>query len=220
VSEAVSGPAAELRAALTACPVIAIVRAKVARHLTAVLETLAGNGIRAAEVTLTTPGALDAVAAVTQGPRVDAVVGAGTVLTPDDARAAVEAGARYLVTPAVLPDVVAEGARLGIPVLLSDPAPTEILQAWRAGATMVKVFPISAVGGPGYVKDVLAPLSGVPLVPTGGVRPEDVPRYLRAGAVAVGMGPPLLGDAPTDGNMTDLATRVRRLTTLLAETAG
>ncbi len=215
-----SGPAAQLRAALTACPVIAIVRAGVARHLTAVLETLAGNGIRAAEITLTTPGALDAIASATRTRLPDLIVGAGTVLTADDARAAVAAGARYLVTPAVLPEVIAEGTRLGVPVLPGALTPTEILRAWRAGAAMVKVFPISAVGGPRYVEDVLAPLAGVPLVPTGGVRPEDVPGHLKAGAVAVGMGSPLLGDAAADGNMTELATRVRRLTALLAEDAA
>ncbi|TYB64771.1 bifunctional 4-hydroxy-2-oxoglutarate aldolase/2-dehydro-3-deoxy-phosphogluconate aldolase [Nonomuraea sp. PA05] len=200
--------------ALAALPVIAIIRAAESRHLNTVMETLAGAGVRAMEITMTTPGAAEAIrwAAGLQG----VAVGAGTVLDAASARRAVDAGAGYLITPAVLPEVIAEGRRLGVPVLPGAFTPTEIVQAWSQGAAMVKVFPAGAAGGPGYVKDVLAPLPQIPLVPVGGVRVEDVPGYLRAGARAVGMGSPLLGEACADGDLAALAARAGRL----AEIAG
>ncbi|UBU08998.1 bifunctional 4-hydroxy-2-oxoglutarate aldolase/2-dehydro-3-deoxy-phosphogluconate aldolase [Nonomuraea gerenzanensis] len=195
--------------ALAALPVIAIVRAAESRHLEAVLETLAGAGVRAMEITMTTPGAAEAIRWATglQG----VAVGAGTVLDAASARRAVDAGAGYLITPAVLPEVIAEGRRLGVPVLPGAFTPTEIMQAWSQGAAMVKVFPAGAAGGPGYIKDVRAPLPHIPLVPTGGIRIEDVPGYLRAGARAVGMGSPLLGEACADGDTAALAARAGRL---------
>ncbi|WP_156325417.1 bifunctional 4-hydroxy-2-oxoglutarate aldolase/2-dehydro-3-deoxy-phosphogluconate aldolase [Nonomuraea sp. SBT364] len=205
-----------LREALAALPVIAIVRAATSRHLAAALGTLADGGVRAIEVTMTTPGAAEAIRWAARGGIDGVAVGAGTVLTAGSAREAVDAGAGYLITPAVVPEVIEEGHRLGVPVLPGAYTPTEILRAWRAGADLVKVFPANAAGGPGYVKDVLAPLPEVPLVPTGGIRIEDVPAYLRAGARAVGMGSPLLGDACADGDMPALAARARRLLHALA----
>jgi 2-dehydro-3-deoxyphosphogluconate aldolase/(4S)-4-hydroxy-2-oxoglutarate aldolase len=205
--------------ALAACPVIAIIRAEESRHLRAVVETLFDGGVRAVELTLTTPNALDTIAAAS-GEEDRLLVGAGTVLTAEDARAAVEAGARYLITPAVLPEVIEEGARLGVPVLPGAATPTEILQAWRLGAALVKVFPAGPLGGPAYLRAVRAPLPDVPLVPTGGVGIEEVPAYLHAGAHAVGMGAPLLGDVCADGDMRGLAGRTRRLVAMTEEAAG
>ncbi|GAB2964163.1 bifunctional 4-hydroxy-2-oxoglutarate aldolase/2-dehydro-3-deoxy-phosphogluconate aldolase [Nonomuraea fastidiosa] len=195
--------------ALAELPVIAIIRAAEARHLDAALETLAGSGLRAMEVTMPTPGATEAIRRATGLEGV--AVGAGTVLDAASARKAVDAGAGFLITPAVLPEVIAEGRRLGVPVLPGAFTPTEIVQAWSQGAAMVKVFPAGAAGGPGYIKDVRAPLPQIPLVPTGGIGIEDVPAYLAAGARAVGMGSPLLGDACADGDMAALAARARRL---------
>ncbi|MEV4285902.1 bifunctional 4-hydroxy-2-oxoglutarate aldolase/2-dehydro-3-deoxy-phosphogluconate aldolase [Nonomuraea bangladeshensis] len=197
--------------ALAALPVIAIIRAAASRHLNAVLETLAGAGVRAMEVTMTTPGAAEAIRWAAGGGLPGVAIGAGTVLDADAARQAVDAGAGYLITPAVLPEVIGEGRRLGVPVLPGAFTPTEILQAWSQGAAMVKVFPAGAAGGPGYIKDVRAPLPQIPLVPTGGIGTGDVPGYLRAGARAVGMGSPLLGDACADGDTAALAARAERL---------
>jgi 2-dehydro-3-deoxyphosphogluconate aldolase / (4S)-4-hydroxy-2-oxoglutarate aldolase len=200
-----------LEQALDTCPVIAIIRTRQAGNIPAVLKTLVGRGIRAVELTLTTPGALEAIrAATTSGPE-GLVLGAGTVLDASSARAAVEAGARYLITPAVLPEVIDEAARLGVPVVPGALTPTEIVQAWSAGATTVKVFPVSAVGGPDYITAVRAPLPDVSLVPTGGVSVHEVPAYLRAGAYAVAMGSPLIGDACESGDMTGLAARADEL---------
>ncbi len=206
--------------ALAALPVIAIVRAAGSRHLDAVLETLAGAGVRAVEVTMTTPGAAEAIRRAAGGGLPGVAVGAGTVLDAASARRAVDAGAGYLITPAVLPEVIGEGRRLGVPVLPGAFTPTEIVQAWSLGAAMVKVFPAGAAGGPGYVKDVRAPLPHIPLVPTGGIRIEDVPGYLRAGARAVGMGSPLLGEACADGDTAALAARAERLVEIVRGSGG
>ncbi|MEU4539814.1 bifunctional 4-hydroxy-2-oxoglutarate aldolase/2-dehydro-3-deoxy-phosphogluconate aldolase [Streptosporangium sp. NPDC023825] len=200
-----------LEQTLDACPVIAIIRTRDAGNVPAVLRTLVDRGIHAVELTLTTPGALEAIRAAAASGLDGLVLGAGTVLDAPSARAAVEAGARYLVTPAVLPEVIDEARLLGVPVLPGALTPTEILQARSAGATMVKVFPVAAVGGPDYITAVRAPLPDVLLVPTGGVSVHDAPEYLRAGAYAVAMGSPLIGDACESGDMTGLASRADEL---------
>lgn len=206
--------ATPLDQALDACPVIAIIRARDARHVPAVLRTLVEGGIQAVELTLTTPGALDALGeAAAHGPR-ELALGAGTVLDAEAARAAVAAGATYLITPAVLPEVIEEGRRLAVPVLPGAMTPTEILQAHRAGAHMVKVFPAREAGGPAYIRAVRAPLPDLPMVPTGGVSAGDVGDYLEAGARAVAMGSPLLGRVCEDGDLTALAARVRAVVAL------
>ena len=124
---------------------------------------------------------------------------------------AVAAGAAYLVAPDFRPEMVAFAVGRGIPVVPGALTPTEVAAAWAAGATAVKVFPVSAVGGPAYVKAVRAPLPEVPLVPTGGVGIDDIGAYLAAGAAAVGLGAPLLGDAgDAGGDLAALADRARR----------
>ena len=168
--------------------------------------------MRAIEVTLTSRGALEAFGRLNGELPGDAVLGVGTVRSVGDAELAVEAGATYLVAPDFRPEVVAlGGGERGLPVVPGALTPTEVAAAWAAGATAVKVFPVSAVGGPAYVKAVRAPLPEVPLVPTGGVGIDDIGAYLAAGAVAVGIGSPLLGDAgEPGGDLRGLAERARR----------
>jgi 2-dehydro-3-deoxyphosphogluconate aldolase/(4S)-4-hydroxy-2-oxoglutarate aldolase len=128
-----------------------------------------------------------------------------------DAELAVAAGAGYLVAPDLRPEVVGWAVGRGLPVVPGALTPTEVAAAWGAGATAVKVFPVSAVGGAAYVRAVRAPLPEVPLVPTGGVGVDDIGAYLDAGAVAVGLGSPLLGDAgDPGGDLAALADRARR----------
>jgi 2-dehydro-3-deoxyphosphogluconate aldolase / (4S)-4-hydroxy-2-oxoglutarate aldolase len=163
------------------------------------------------EVTLTSEGALEAFGRLREELPADALLGVGTVRTPADAGRAVEAGATYLIAPDFRPEVVSWAVEREVPVMPGALTPTEIAAAWGAGATAVKVFPISAVGGPAYLKAVRAPLPEVPLVPTGGVGVDDIGTYLAAGAVAVGIGSPLLGDAGDPGGDLDaLAERARR----------
>ncbi|MFI6773602.1 bifunctional 4-hydroxy-2-oxoglutarate aldolase/2-dehydro-3-deoxy-phosphogluconate aldolase [Nocardia sp. NPDC050412] len=184
-------------------PVIAILRAPTAARFAEVTAVLHESGITAVEFTLNSPGALEALRDCAGFAH---AVGAGTVLTATDAARAVDAGAAYLITPTVCPEVIAEGRRMGVPVICGAFTPTEIHGAWQAGATMVKVFPAS-VGGPGYVKAIRGPLKEIPLVPTGGIGLADARAYLDVGARALGMGSPLVGDACTGGDLDALRER-------------
>lgn len=167
---------------------IAIVRFRsvTEESLVRVCRELVDAGLPGVEVTLTTPFALNAIEAL--GGR----VGAGSVRTVEDARRAQEAGAAFLVTPVVRPEVL-QAAR--VPVVCGALTPTEIDAAWVAGAAYVKVFPSP---GPSYVRDVLAPLPEVPLVPTGGVRLESIVDYAAAGAAGVGVGSALVTEDLTE----------------------
>lgn len=152
-----------------------------------VAGALVAGGVPILEFTLTGAGALEAVAATRRALGERACVGIGSVLHADQARDALAAGAQFLVTPAVRPAVVAVGVNGGAPVLCGAFTPTELLAAHEAGAAFVKVFP-AQLGGPRYIKDVLAPLPFLKLVPTGGVSPENIRAYLDAGAAALGLG--------------------------------
>ena len=196
---------------LAAVPVMAILRASDAGRFLEVGRVLYEAGVRAIEVTLTSRGALGALGRLRGELAGAAVLGVGTVRSPGDAEAAVEAGAAYLVAPDLRPEVVAWAVGRGLPVVPGALTPSEVAAAWAADATAVKVFPVSAVGGPAYLKAVRAPLPEVPLVPTGGVGIDDIGAYLAAGAVAVGIGSPLVGDAgDPGGDLAALAERARR----------
>ncbi|MFQ6395733.1 bifunctional 4-hydroxy-2-oxoglutarate aldolase/2-dehydro-3-deoxy-phosphogluconate aldolase [Nocardia sp. KC 131] len=185
-------------------PIIAILRAPTAARFAQVAAVLHESGITAVEFTLTSAGALDALRDYAGSGH---PVGAGTVLTAADAARAVDAGAAYLITPVVSTEVIAEARRLGVPVISGAFTPTEIHRAHAAGSTMVKVFPAS-VGGPDYIRAIRDPLPDIPLVPTGGVARTDVKAYLDAGATALGMGSPLIGDACVGGDLEALRERV------------
>jgi 2-dehydro-3-deoxyphosphogluconate aldolase/(4S)-4-hydroxy-2-oxoglutarate aldolase len=164
-------------------------------------EALVAGGVSAMELTLNEPEA-DALAAITALARVaddlGALVGAGTVLSIEAARRAVEAGARFIVSPHCDPDLVTWCAGQGVPCFPGALSPTEILAAWSAGASAVKLFPAGAVG-PGYLSQVAGPFPDIPLVPTGGVSAETAGDWIAAGAVAVGMGGWLIGDGEPAG---------------------
>ncbi len=168
--------------------VIAILRGIEPSRLPALVRALAGGGIRAVEVTLNSPGALASIEALSvDADDLGVVVGAGTVLDRRSAINAVSAGATFLVAPHVDPSTIGWAVDYGIPVLPGAMTPTEILVAWSAGASAIKVFPASAVG-PAFVREVRGPLPDVPLVPTGGITAENAPAYIAAGAHAVGVG--------------------------------
>ena len=140
------------------------------------------------------------------------------MLSPEDARRAVGAGAQYLVTPTFVPAVLEAAASLGVPVVPGALTPTEVQAAHEAGAAFVKLFP-AGLGGPRYLKLIRDPLPQIPLIPTGGVSIEDAAAYLAAGAVAVGLGSQLSGDACAGGALSELAARAERLVALLAAEA-
>ena len=196
---------------LAAVPLVAILRASDAGRFLDVGRVLYEAGVRGIEVTLTSEGALEAFGRLREELPGDALLGVGTVRSVADAELAAAAGAGYLVAPDLRPEVVGWAVERGLPVVPGALTPTEVAAAWAAGATAVKVFPVSAVGGPAYVKAVRAPLPEAPLVPTGGVGIDDIGAYLDAGAAAVGLGSPLLGDAgDPDGDLAALADRARR----------
>lgn len=147
------------------------------------MEAAIRGGFRVLEFTLTTPGAMDLIEQFAG--REGLVVGAGTVLTPGDAREAVRRGAKYLVSPVTDPDVVQAALELGVVVMPGAHTPTELLRAHRLGAQLQKLFPAPA-GGPVYVSSCLAPMPFLKIVPTNGVTAENAPAYLRAGSFAVG----------------------------------
>ena len=167
--------------------VVAVVRMREAGPLLKVAEALQEGGIQAIEFTMTTPGALDIIKEVASRHGDSVVWGAGTVLDPETCRAAIIAGARFIVAPTLNPRVIELCRRYSVIAVPGAFTPTEILTAWEHGADVVKVFPATALG-PMYFKDVLAPLPQVSLLPTGGVSLENTPDFIRAGAAAVAVG--------------------------------
>lgn len=187
--------------------VVAILRAENADRAEAVVDVLVEAGVRGLELTLTTKGALDVVERLAARVPAEVEVGVGTVLTAADVDRSVDAGARFVVSPSVEPEVIAAALRHRIASYPGAFTPTEITAAWKAGASAVKLFPAGQLG-PRYLKDVRAPLPDIPVVPTGGVGIDSIGAWLAAGAVAVGMGSPLIGDAlAPEGNLAALAQR-------------
>lgn len=167
--------------------VIAIVRLDSAGQLGQVARAIKAGGVEVIEFTMTTPGALDIIAASSHEFGDQVLLGAGTVLDAETARAAVLAGARFIVSPTLNPATVELCHRYSVIAVPGTFTPTEILTAWEFGADLVKVFPAS-VGGPGHIKAVLAPLPQVRLVPTGGVNLQNAADYIQAGAAALAVG--------------------------------
>jgi 2-dehydro-3-deoxyphosphogluconate aldolase/(4S)-4-hydroxy-2-oxoglutarate aldolase len=167
--------------------VVAVVRLDSGDQLIKVAEALKAGGISAIEFTVPTPNSLEMIKQAASHFGDEVIMGAGTVLDPETARAAILSGAQFIVTPAFNPKTVELCRRYGKPIIPGALTPTEILTAWEAGADMVKVFTADAMG-PGYIKAVLAPLPQIRLVPTGGVSAENAAAFLKAGATALGVG--------------------------------
>jgi 2-dehydro-3-deoxyphosphogluconate aldolase/(4S)-4-hydroxy-2-oxoglutarate aldolase len=167
--------------------IVAIVRLERYDEAVKVARALLAGGISAIEFTLTGVGAHEAIAAARAAVGDAGQIGVGTVLAPAAAEAAIAAGAQFVVTPAMRPDVIARCRALGTPILCGAFTPTEALAAHEAGADMIKIFP-ARLGGPQYIRDILAPLPQLRLVPTGGVSAENARAFIDAGAAAVGIG--------------------------------
>ncbi|MCX4548199.1 bifunctional 4-hydroxy-2-oxoglutarate aldolase/2-dehydro-3-deoxy-phosphogluconate aldolase [Streptomyces sp. NBC_01500] len=195
--------------AVTAQRVFGIVRTPGPEEAVIAAGAVLDAGLRAVEIALTTPRALRAVAQLTEQ-RPGALVGAGTVLDGAAARAAVEAGARFLVSPSLHPEVIRTGHRYGVPVFPGVSTPTEMVRALEEGADALKLFPASAVP-PSWLRDVRAALPQAPVIPTGGVTIENAPEWIAAGAVACGM-----GSALTSGGAEAAGERVTALLGRLA----
>lgn len=176
---------------LEAAGVVAVIRLADGAALRAVAEALAAGGVRALEVTMTVPGAIASIEELARTLPAEFLVGAGTVLDAETARHVIDAGARFVVSPVFRPAVLEAVHRRDAAALPGCFTPTEILDAWDNGADIVKVFPATALG-PGFFSDVRGPLPQVRLMPTGGVTRENAGDWIRAGAVAIGVGTALV----------------------------
>jgi 2-dehydro-3-deoxyphosphogluconate aldolase/(4S)-4-hydroxy-2-oxoglutarate aldolase len=178
--------------------VVAIVRLSSSESLLRVADAIAEGGVRHIEFTMTTPKALDTLEEVTSRYGEDVVFGAGTVLDPETARAAILAGARFVVAPNLNPEMIELCNRYSVVSMPGGLTPTEVMQAWDVGADVVKIFPASTFG-PSYIKALLAPLPQVKLAPVGGVSMDNVTEYIKMGACCVGVGSSLVNSRLIEG---------------------
>jgi 2-dehydro-3-deoxyphosphogluconate aldolase/(4S)-4-hydroxy-2-oxoglutarate aldolase len=172
--------------------IIPVIRADSADAAKAVVEALVQAGLLVAEITMTVPRAIETIASVTKNFGDSVLVGAGTVTDADTARRAVDAGADFIVTPCLIPEVIDAARRAEVAILPGALTPSEVLQAFRLGGDMVKVFPAQNVGGASYLRALRGPFPEIPLVPTGGVTLENLRDMFDAGAAAVGIGSELI----------------------------
>jgi 2-dehydro-3-deoxyphosphogluconate aldolase/(4S)-4-hydroxy-2-oxoglutarate aldolase len=194
--------------------IVAIMRAKSSDQLIVAGEAIKAGGVRVIEVTMTTPGALNVIETAREKFGEQVLFGAGSVLDPETARAAILAGADFIVAPTLNLDTVALCSRYSIPVMPGCFTPTEALTAWQAGADMIKLFPAS-LGGVDLVKAILAPLPHLEIVPVGGVNLDTAADFIRKGAAALGVGSSLVNQKLLDAN--DLDELTQRARAFIAE---
>jgi 2-dehydro-3-deoxyphosphogluconate aldolase / (4S)-4-hydroxy-2-oxoglutarate aldolase len=192
--------------------IVPVVRAESADEAGRAIAAIMAGGVPVLEVTMTVPGALTLIADLCRRFGSEAVVGAGTVLDPETARACILAGAQFVVSPATNAATIACCRRYGVPIMPGALTPTEVVAAWEAGADMVKIFPCSALGGASYIKALKAPLPQIDLIPTGGVNLQTAADFIKAGSTALGVGADLVDlRALRDGQDALLTERARKL---------
>ncbi|HEX7333446.1 MAG TPA: bifunctional 4-hydroxy-2-oxoglutarate aldolase/2-dehydro-3-deoxy-phosphogluconate aldolase [Pyrinomonadaceae bacterium] len=172
--------------------VIPVVRATTADEAMRAIEAIREGGIAVLEITMTVPGAIGVIEAVCARFGNEALVGAGTVLNAETAKACISAGAQFIVSPALNMEMIAYCREQDVAIMPGALTPTEVVNAWNAGADFVKVFPAGAVGGASYLKALKAPLPQIELVPTGGVTLKTAADFIKAGAAALGVGTDLV----------------------------
>jgi 2-dehydro-3-deoxyphosphogluconate aldolase/(4S)-4-hydroxy-2-oxoglutarate aldolase len=200
--------------------VVAVIRLRDPGKLRAVVDAIAAGGVRALEVTMTVPGAVDLIRGLAPTLPEGFLLGAGTVIDAATAHAVIDAGAQFVISPVFRREVIEACHERGVPVAPGCFTPTEILDAYEAGADIVKVFPATALG-PQYIKDVRAPLPQLKLMPTGGVSPDNAGDWIRAGAVAVAAGSSLLDAAAIESGRFEVITaNARRIVENVAAARG
>ncbi len=199
--------------------IIAVLRLKSVAQILPLTEALVAGGVAAIEITLTTPRALAAIADVQREFGARALVGAGTILDEQHCRHALDAGARFVVSPITRPELVKVAHDAGCPIMLGAYTPTEAQLAHEAGADFVKIFPADGLG-PSYIKALLAPLPHLRLVPTGGVTLANAGDFLKAGSAALGVGSTLVNEAILkDSNWKELTALSARFVKVAHDTA-
>ena len=182
----------EIIESIRAIGVIPVVRASSADEAIQVVEAIKAGGVTILEITMTVPGAIHVIEQLVKRFGDETVVGAGTVLDPEVAKACISVGAQFIVSPALNLETIKYCRDQDIPVMPGALTPTEVVTAWNAGADFVKVFPCGAVGGASYIKSLKAPLPQIELVPTGGVNLNTAASFIQAGAAAIGVGADLV----------------------------
>jgi 2-dehydro-3-deoxyphosphogluconate aldolase/(4S)-4-hydroxy-2-oxoglutarate aldolase len=197
---------------------VPVVRARSAEEAMRVTEAIREGGVNVLEITMTVPGALSVMEQLAARFGSDVVLGAGTVLDAETARACILAGARFVVSPALDTGTIAMCRRYSVAVMPGALTPTEVLSAWTAGADVVKVFPCGAVGGASYIKSLKAPLPHVEMIPTGGVSTKTAADFIQAGALALGVGADLVDTrAIREGNAKWVTERAREYLRIVGE---
>jgi 2-dehydro-3-deoxyphosphogluconate aldolase / (4S)-4-hydroxy-2-oxoglutarate aldolase len=201
--------------------IIPVVRAESAAIAMRAVEAIKKGGAPIIEITMTVPSAIDVIKETAGRFAGEAIVGAGTVLDAETARACILAGAQFIVSPALDLETIACCRRYSVAALPGAMTPTEVLAAWTAGADLVKVFPASAMGGASYIKNLKAPLPHISLVPTGGVSLKTAADFIKAGASALGVGTDLVdAKAIIEGNDELVTERARQFVAIVKEARG
>ena len=199
--------------------IVPVVRAASADEAMRAIDAIMEGGINVLEITMTVPGAVKVIEEVVTRYGSDVLVGAGTVLDPETARACILAGSQFVVSPALNLETIAMCRRYGVPICPGALTPTEVITAWTAGGDFVKIFPCGSMGGASYLKNLKGPLPQVKMIPTGGVNLETTPEFLKAGACAVAVGGELI-DAKTiaEGRYEVFEERARQFMAVVKKT--
>jgi 2-dehydro-3-deoxyphosphogluconate aldolase/(4S)-4-hydroxy-2-oxoglutarate aldolase len=197
---------------------VPVVRAESADQAKRAVAAIMAGGVSVLEVTMTVPGAIDVIKQLSQAFGAEALIGAGTVLDPETANKCIQAGAQFIVSPALNEDTIGFCRKQDVAIFPGALTPTEVVRAWNAGADAVKVFPAGAVGGASYLKALKAPLPQIELVPTGGVSLKTAADFINAGAMALGVGADLVDmKALRDGNAQLITERAQQFLEIVRE---
>jgi len=201
--------------------IVPVVRATSAEEAKAAVEAIRAGGIPILEITLTVPGAIEIIRELARTIGDDALIGAGTVLDAETAQQCIDAGAKFIVSPSLDVPTIQLCRKLDVPCFAGALTPTEVVTAWKAGATAVKVFPANAVGGASYLKSLKAPLPQIELLPTGGVSLTTAGDFIRAGAFALGVGADLVDLAAVRrGDAAAITAKAREYVAAVASARG
>ncbi len=198
--------------------IVPVIRASSAQLAIKAADAVCAGGIPIVEMTMTVPGAVEAIAQLAKSVGSDVLIGAGTVLDSQTAQQCIDAGAEFIVSPGFDLETVLTVNRLGKLMMAGALTPTEVIRAWRAGSDFVKVFPCGAVGGAKYIKALKAPLPDVPLIPTGGVNMETAADFIHAGAAALGIGSELVSTSTLNsGDTRQISETARKYLAIVRE---
>ncbi|MDQ3256901.1 MAG: bifunctional 2-keto-4-hydroxyglutarate aldolase/2-keto-3-deoxy-6-phosphogluconate aldolase [Acidobacteriota bacterium] len=201
--------------------IVPVVRAQTSDEAMRAIDAITAGGVSVLEVTMTVPGAVRVIEEVAKRYGADVLIGAGTVLDAETARTVILAGAQFVISPSTNLEMIACCRRYGVPVMPGALTPTEVVAAWEAGADAVKVFPAGALGGASYIKALKAPLPQIELVPTGGVSLKTAADFIKAGAMALGVGADLVDTkALAEGNAQLITERARQFVEIVKEARG